>query len=213
MNKWLVITCLNFASATALLLTPVSAHDGPLDVYGCHPDKDHKYYHCHEGVYKRLSFDSKTQMIQRLQNQYIALGRAWPYREATNDYEPVMPITETTLEPPLVQGDFEPAVSTKRTQSAQLTPRPAPSKQAVKVTSRNVPEPNPKTEASELRNSTQPLPQPRQGSTASRKRSEPELKVWVTKIRSDGRPIFESREGERFVLDDHGNKVLVGRES
>ena len=214
MNKWLVIICFNFASATALLLTPARGHDGPLDVYGCHPDKDHKYYHCHEGVYKRLSFDSKTQMIQRLQNQYIALGRPWPYRETTSDYEPAMPITEATLESQSVEGEIKPLAPAKRTQSAQLTPRPAPSKQTVKVTSRHASETNSKTEASEIRNSPQPLPQPRQGSTASRKRTEPELKVWITKIRADGRAIFESREGERFVLDDHGNKVLVsGRES
>ena len=208
MNKWLVIICFNFASATALL-TPALSHDGPLDIYGCHPDKDHKYYHCHEGVYKRLSFDSKTQMIQRLQNQYLALGRAWPYPEAKNDYEPAMAITETTLEPQSVEGELKRTIPTKRTQSAQ-SPRPAPSKQTVK-TSRHAAETNPKPEASEVRNSPQPLPQLRQGSAASHKRTEPELKVWITKIRPDGRAVFESREGGRFVLDDHGNKVLVGR--
>ena len=212
MNKWLVIICLNFASAVPSLLSPVHGHDGPLDVYGCHLDKDQKYYHCHDGVYKRLSFDSKTQMIQRLKNQYIALGRAWPYREATNDYEQQMPITETTLEPqPVPEGELKQTIPTKRTQSAQLTARPASAKQTSKITSRHTAAANPKTEASDARNGPQPLSEVRQGSAASRKRTEPELKVWITKIRADGRPIFESREGERFVLDDQGNKVLIGR--
>ena len=133
MNKWLVIICFNFVSVTPLLLSPVHGHDGPLDMYGCHLDKDQKYYHCHDGVYKRLSFDSKTQMIQRLKNQYIALGRAWPYREATNDYEQQMPITETTLEPQsLSEGELKQRVPTKATQSAQLTARPASAKQTSK---------------------------------------------------------------------------------
>jgi hypothetical protein len=44
-----------------------------------------------------------------------------------------------------------------------------------------------------------------------RKRTEPELKVWVTQIRADGRPIFESKEGERFYLDETGAKVLLER--
>jgi hypothetical protein len=212
MNKWLVIICFAFASATALLLSPVHGHDGPLDIYGCHLDKDQKYYHCHEGVYKRLSFDSKTQMVQRLKNQYIALGRAWPYREATNDYEQPMPITETTLEPQSVpEGELKQTIPTKRPQSAQSTARLASAKQTSKITSRRAAGANPKTEASDVQNSVQPLSEPRQGSAASRKRTEPELKVWITKIRADGRPIFESREGERFVLDDQGNKVLVGR--
>jgi hypothetical protein len=212
MNKWLVIICFAFASATPLLLSPVHGHDGPLDIYGCHLDKDQKYYHCHEGVYKRLSFDSKTQMVQRLKNQYIALGRAWPYREATNDYEQPMPITETTLEPQSVpEGELKQTIPTKRPQSAQSTERLASAKQTSKITSRRAAGANPKTEASDVQNSVQPLSEPRQGSAASRKRTEPELKVWITKIRADGRPIFESREGERFVLDDHGNKVLIGR--
>lgn len=212
MNKWLVIICFNFASAAPLLLSPVHGHDGPLDMYGCHLDKNQKYYHCHDGVYKRLSFDSKTQMIQRLKNQYIALGRAWPYREATNDYEQQMPITETTLEPQSVpEGELKQTIPSKRPQSAQLTARPASAKQTSKITSRHAAGANPKTEVSDVQNSVQPLSEPRQGSAASRKRTEPELKVWITRIRPDGRAIFESREGERFVLDDQGNKVLVGR--
>jgi hypothetical protein len=211
MNKWLVIICFNFASATPLLLSPVHGHDGPLDEYGCHLDRDQKYYHCHDGVYKRLSFDSKTQMIQRLKNQYIALGRVWPYREATNDYEQQMPITETTLEPQSVpEGELKQTSPTKRTQSSQLMPRSTSAKQTSK-TGRHAAAASPKTEASETRDSAQPVSEARQGSAQSRKRTEPELTVWITKIRADGRPIFESREGERFVLDDQGNKVLVGR--
>jgi hypothetical protein len=214
MNKWLIFICFNVASATPLLLSPVGAHDGPLDIYGCHLEKDQKYYHCHEGVYKRLSFDSQTQMIQRLKNQYTALGRAWPYGEATNDYAQPMPITETTLEPKSVpEGELKQTIPTKRMQSSQVTARPTSAKRAPKTTSPHSVASNPTTETSDARNSAQPLSEARQRSARSGKRTEPELKVWITKIRADGRPIFESREGERFVLDDRGNKVLVGRES
>ena len=207
-----MIICFNLASATPLLPSPVHGHDGPLDVYGCHLDKDQKYYHCHEGVYKRLSFDSQTQMIQRLKNQYTALGRAWPYGEATNDYAQPMPITETTLEPQSgPEGELKQTIPTKRMQSSQVKGRPTPAKQAPKTPSPHSAAANPTTDASDARNSAQPLSEARQRSTQSRKRTEPELKVWITKIRADGRPIFESREGERFVLDDQGNKVLIGR--
>jgi hypothetical protein len=92
-----------------------------------------------------------------------------------------------------------------------LIPRPASAKQASKITSRHAAGANPKAETSDAQNSPEPRSEARQGSAASRKRTEPELKVWITKIRADGRPIFESREGERFVLDDQGNKVLIGR--
>ena len=210
MNKWLMLICFNFAAATPLL-SPVHGHDGPLDVYGCHLDKDQKYYQCHEGVYKRLSFDSQTQMIQRLKNQYIALGRAWPYGEATNDYAQAMAITETTLEPQPVPEGLKQTIPMKSMQSNQLKGRAASAKQPSKVTIPHSAAANSTAEASDLRTSAQPVSETRQRSTHSRKRTEPELKVWVTKIRTDGRPIFESREGERFVLDDQGNKVLIGR--
>ena len=212
MNKWLMIVWFNVASATPLFLSSVDGHDGPLDVYGCHLDMDQKYYHCHEGVYKRLSFDSQTQMIQRLKNQYIALGRPWPYGEARNDYALPMPITETTLESPSVpEVELKQTMSTKGSQTSQSRARSTSAKQTSKITSPQAPAPTLKTEASDLQNSAQELSQARKGSTQSRKRTEPELKVWITKIRADGRPIFESREGERFVLDDRGNKVLIGR--
>src|SRR5919107_400944 len=98
---------LSFALATATpgFPSPAQAHEGRLDQFGCHDDQDQKYYHCHDGPYRRLSFDSKTQMIQRLRNQYIALGRTWPYADVTNSSEQPGPIVETTLEPEAVLLD------------------------------------------------------------------------------------------------------------
>ena len=105
MYKKLIVLCFALGSATHWSPSPAQAHDGRLDVFGCHHDHDLKYYHCHEGTYRRLSFDSKTQMIQRLKNQYIALGRTWPYEDATNINEQPVPIRETTLEPQAVPLD------------------------------------------------------------------------------------------------------------
>lgn len=56
-----------------------SAHDGALDVYGCHQDNEQKSYHCHEGVFKGGSFPSKIEMIRLLRIQFRNLGRPWPY--------------------------------------------------------------------------------------------------------------------------------------
>ena len=61
------------------------AHDGQLDVYGCHYHKDRKEYHCHEGAFKGGSFDSKIEMIRRLRLQFLNLGRPWPYGEIAEE--------------------------------------------------------------------------------------------------------------------------------
>jgi hypothetical protein len=55
------------------------AHEGELDTYGCHYHKERKDYHCHEGMFKGGSFDSRIEMLQRLKRQFIELGRPWPY--------------------------------------------------------------------------------------------------------------------------------------
>ena len=64
-----------------VLVLPVFVypHEGPLDAYGCHQDKDQKNYHCHEGMFKGGSFPSKIEMIRLLKIQFLNLGRPWPY--------------------------------------------------------------------------------------------------------------------------------------
>ena len=64
---------------------PALSHDGKLDVYGCHYDEDHKNYHCHEGVFKGASFQSKIEMIRQLKLQYLNLGRPWPYDDIVEE--------------------------------------------------------------------------------------------------------------------------------
>jgi hypothetical protein len=65
MDKRLIVLCLALVSATPASPPPAEAHDGRLDQFGCHHDQNQKYYHCHEGPYTRLSFDSKNQMIEK----------------------------------------------------------------------------------------------------------------------------------------------------
>lgn len=205
MYKKLIVLCFALGSATQWSPSPAQAHDGRLDVFGCHHDLDLKYYHCHEGTYRRLSFDSKTQMIQRLRNQYIALGRTWPYEDVTNITEQPVPIRETTLESQAVPLDgLKKARPGNRLQPNHMGQRIS-LKEAAKTASRQRSQAHPKTET---------IDGPRAAPTSSeirRTRTEPELKVWVTQIRADGRPIFESKEGERFFLDESGTKVLIGR--
>lgn len=207
----LLILCFSLAGAGPLFLPAIShGHDEPLDVYGCHYDADHKYYHCHRGVYMRLSFDSKTQMIQRLRNQHIALGHPWHYGDAANDYE--QHIASSNLAKIEPKAGLRDAPKQKREavySRINQSPRPTAVKQPFKTMEAKSSRPS-KT-APDNNQVAQPTPTERQRSTLVRKPTEPELKVWITKIRSDGRPIFESVEGEHFVLDDSGNKVVVGR--
>jgi hypothetical protein len=70
-----------------LLILPLRghSHDGKLDSYGCHHDKERKDYHCHEGVFRGGSFDSKMEMIRRLKLQFLNMGRPWPYGEVAEE--------------------------------------------------------------------------------------------------------------------------------
>jgi hypothetical protein len=204
MYKRLIVLSFALASATSGSLSSAQAHDARLDQFGCHHDKDQKYYHCHEGPYRRLSFDSKTQMVQRLRNQYIALGRTWPYTDATNATEQPGPIVETTLEPEAAPFDvIKEARSVNRAQPNNRSQR-IYRKDMAKSTNPQNSQTHHKIESIAKKAAA---PQ----SEVRRKRNEPELKVWVTQIRADGRPIFESKEGERFFLDERGTKVLIER--
>jgi hypothetical protein len=204
MYKRLIVLCFALGSATPGSPSPAQAHAGRLDEFGCHHDQDQKYYHCHEGPYTRLSFDSKTQMVQRLKNQYIALGRTWPFGDATNTVEQPGAIVETTIEPQAVPVDaLKEARPGNRLQPNHLGRISL--KELAKTNNRHRSQTHSKTETTVAKKAVPKL------SEVRRKRTEPELKVWVTQIRADGRPIFESKEGERFFLDESGSKVLVER--
>ncbi len=64
---------------TIAIPPPAAPHDGKLDSYGCHYSQDHKDYHCHEGTFKGVSFESKIAMIRQLKLQFLNLGQPWPY--------------------------------------------------------------------------------------------------------------------------------------
>ncbi|HXV78439.1 MAG TPA: hypothetical protein VEG60_01035 [Candidatus Binatia bacterium] len=87
-----------FLSLSVLLslvvLSPAYPHEGELDVYGCHNDKEQKNYHCHEGVFKGGSFPSKIEMIRLLKQQFLNLGRPWPYGPVAEE-DITSPPTET----------------------------------------------------------------------------------------------------------------------
>ena len=69
-------------------------HEGELDSYGCHYDKDQKNYHCHDGVFKGGSFPSKMEMVRLLKLQFLNLGRPWPYGDVAEE-DITSPQTET----------------------------------------------------------------------------------------------------------------------
>jgi hypothetical protein len=73
---------------------PAGPHEGELDSYGCHYDKDQKNYHCHQGVFQGGSFPSKMEMIRLLKIQFINLGRPWPYADVAEE-DITSPRTET----------------------------------------------------------------------------------------------------------------------
>jgi hypothetical protein len=80
---WLSLTI----SLLVLLVLPpaTGSHEGELDSYGCHYDRERKDYHCHQGVFKGGSFASQTEMIRRLKLQFLNLGQPWPYGEIVEE--------------------------------------------------------------------------------------------------------------------------------
>ena len=62
-----------------------ASHDGKLDIYGCHHDQEGKNYHCHDGVFKGGSFESKIEMVRQLKLQFLNLGRPWPYDDIAEE--------------------------------------------------------------------------------------------------------------------------------
>ena len=56
-------------SLTTVLVAagPVRAHSGGLDAHGCHHDRKHGGYHCHQGPLAGQSFASKSEMLAALE--------------------------------------------------------------------------------------------------------------------------------------------------
>jgi len=66
-----------------LVTTPLFAHPGGLDAYGCHNDRKHGGYHCHAGPLAGQSFTSKADMLAASQGGGASRttrrqGRMWP---------------------------------------------------------------------------------------------------------------------------------------
>ena len=62
-----IIATLFSLSAFALTTVEVHAHGGGLDSHGCHHDRKHGGYHCHQGPLAGQSFASKQEMLEALQ--------------------------------------------------------------------------------------------------------------------------------------------------
>lgn len=60
---------------------PISAHDAPLDSYGCHPNVAHGSYHCHTGPLAGRQYASKERMVQAYKERQRA-QRPKPKRQA-----------------------------------------------------------------------------------------------------------------------------------
>lgn len=60
--------CASFAMSAAGLGVAVPAtavaHDGELDSMGCHYARAHRNYHCHEGTFEGMTFQSKGEAIR-----------------------------------------------------------------------------------------------------------------------------------------------------
>ena len=46
-----------------VFVTPLFAHPGGRDAYGCHHDRKHGGYHCHSGPFAGQFFSSQTEML------------------------------------------------------------------------------------------------------------------------------------------------------
>src|SRR5437870_10492122 len=64
-----LLTILLSLSSLTLTATPIAAHGGGLDDFGCHHDRKQGGYHCHRGGLAGQSFASQQDMLAALQKQ------------------------------------------------------------------------------------------------------------------------------------------------
>ncbi|HXV73201.1 MAG TPA: hypothetical protein VD713_00570 [Sphingomonadales bacterium] len=55
---------LTAAGMTAATPSMASAHEGETDSLGCHYGRNHRDYHCHEGVFAGQSFPSRGYLVR-----------------------------------------------------------------------------------------------------------------------------------------------------
>ena len=75
-----------FALLPALLFTVLAPsmaapHSGGLDAYGCHHDRQHGNYHCHQGQFTGQSFASQAEMQTARQENYTAIPPTLPVNQ------------------------------------------------------------------------------------------------------------------------------------
>jgi hypothetical protein len=51
------------------------SHGGGLDAYGCHNDRKHGGYHCHQGEFAEKSFASKLEMLETLERPATPISK------------------------------------------------------------------------------------------------------------------------------------------
>lgn len=65
--RWILLqpTVVIFAGCF-VFASPVWPHGGGLDSFGCHNDRKHGGYHCHQGPLAGQGFNSKSEMMDQL---------------------------------------------------------------------------------------------------------------------------------------------------
>jgi hypothetical protein len=191
----------------SFLLTPVFSitaypDDGPLDVYGCHYGRKHHDYHCHEGVFKLGSFDSKTQMVRLLRLQFLNLGRPWPYGQIQPE-EIKFSRPETEQRPKFINSSRQPQPAAEHAKNTMqlMKHKDLKTKQqtlgsAAKPTIQRFEHSKPK-----------PSPRSRQPERGDQQQRIQSMDDWLVKITSDGTAIYENSRHERFRFDENGNRV------
>jgi|SRR5215471_8411828 len=58
----------------SLLPSTTWSHGGGLDAFGCHNDRKHGGYHCHQGQFAGQTFNSKSEMIGLLKETNARKG-------------------------------------------------------------------------------------------------------------------------------------------
>ena len=67
MKAQVTLAGLLLLSAIVLTTGPVLAHSGGLDAHGCHHDRKHGGYHCHQGPFAGQSYESQQEMLKALE--------------------------------------------------------------------------------------------------------------------------------------------------
>ena len=61
--------------------TAATPHPGGLDAYGCHRDRQHGNYHCHQGQFTVQLFASQAEMQASRQQSYTAVPPTLPVNQ------------------------------------------------------------------------------------------------------------------------------------